>query len=227
MTDELKAPNWLNRCDTCGWPLEEDRSAGCHEFDCSQRPLPKWGQSLTAAERQLTRDYIRRLETRLQLRSAQVTAHQQREDEIIVALGSGILASEIVGEVGRLSGERRRMREALAIIADMYMPDWVLGDTHETTQRLGKIAHKALAAVSGSPKADPTIIWMDGDDSWNKCSECDDELIDITCDGESGQRLECGTCGHQWWEGEYIKPIADDSSPNSAQSADSKGEDHA
>jgi len=30
---------WLARCDWCGWPIG-DRSQGCAEFDCSQRPMP-------------------------------------------------------------------------------------------------------------------------------------------------------------------------------------------
>ncbi len=84
-------------------------------------------------------------------------------------------------------------------------------DSEEWQDMHHKVRLVVFDTASGSPKSEPTIIWMDGDDSWNKCSECDAELIDITCEGENGQRLECETCGHQWWEGEYIKPTADDS----------------
>jgi len=40
---------------------------------------------------------------------------------------------------------------------------------------------------------------------WFGCSECGDELYDIGTD-EGGSHLECGTCGHEWYEGEYIDP---------------------
>ncbi len=56
---------------------------------------------------------------------------------------------------------------------------------------------------------EPTIIWMDGDDSWNKCSECGEELLQETCD--NGVRHECGKCGHEWWEGEFVSPTPADS----------------
>lgn len=38
----------------------------------------------------------------------------------------------------------KRLREALEIIADHYIPNWKPGDTHETGQRFAKIAHEAL-----------------------------------------------------------------------------------
>jgi len=46
---------------------------------------------------------------------------------------------------------------------------------------------------------------------WNECSECGEELGDVTGQEENGLRLECGHCGHQWWEGEYIEPTPADS----------------
>lgn len=81
MSNELKAPEWMDRCDDCGWPYAEDRSKGCAAFDCSFRPqhgsadYKRWkaGQSLTFTERKLTRDYIRRLETRVRLGTAEIT----------------------------------------------------------------------------------------------------------------------------------------------------------
>ena len=73
MIDILKEPDWMARCDDCGWPYAEDRSKGCAEFDCSFRPqhggeeYKRWkaGQSLTFTERKLSRAYIRQLETRI------------------------------------------------------------------------------------------------------------------------------------------------------------------
>ena len=33
--------NWRERCDWCGWPLENPYGKGCKLDDCSMRPLPK------------------------------------------------------------------------------------------------------------------------------------------------------------------------------------------
>lgn len=91
MTNTLKAPDWMDRCDDCGWPLLEDRSAGCHEFDCSFRPqhgseeYKRWkaGQSLTFEERKQSRNYIRRLETRISnLESSDQTRQQDSKTTI-------------------------------------------------------------------------------------------------------------------------------------------------
>ena len=54
--------------------------------------------------------YIKEIE-RLE---AEIDAYQQRDDEIIVALGSkGILPSEIVAEIERLEGENRMLKDIL------------------------------------------------------------------------------------------------------------------
>jgi len=68
----------------------------------------------------------------------------------------------------------------------------------------------ADAPVSGSPT--PRIIPVEGGSCsyYEKCSECGEELLQHASD--NGVRMECGKCGHEWWEGEYIKPTVDDSS---------------
>ena len=65
--------HWLARCDVCGWPLADDRSNGCAEFDCSMRPQPA-GYGLNHAERLAARAEIRRLETALRNASTEVKA---------------------------------------------------------------------------------------------------------------------------------------------------------
>ncbi len=50
--------------------------------------------------------------------------------------------------------------------------------------------------------SDPQIVWMDGG-AWGKCPDCDDELYQSYAEG--GVYHECGLCGKEWWEGEFIK----------------------
>lgn len=64
--------HWLARCDVCGWPIAEDRSQGCGEFDCSMRPQPN-GYGLNHSERLAARAEIRRLETALRTATAEVS----------------------------------------------------------------------------------------------------------------------------------------------------------
>ena len=53
----------------------------------------------------------------------------------------------------------------------------------------------------------PRIIEIQADQNvwWLACSECGEELFDVSV-GDGGSHMECGTCGHGWWEGEYISP---------------------
>ncbi len=73
------------------------------------------------------------------------------------------------------------------------------------------IARRSLPA-GDSAKTPLAVPVNDGE--WYECSECGDELLNITGSEENGTRLECGRCGHQWWEYEYIAPGTDGDNGN-------------
>ena len=151
MSEELKEPEWLGRCDTCGWPIHQNRASGCHEFDCSERPQPKQGQALTHLDRLYTRNYIRQLETKLQLGSTEVTELKTKlrdttrsREELVIK------ADAIFDKNTALLAEGRFMREALELLSVGISP-WMRDEKipKNSWQIMSRFAQKALNSVSG------------------------------------------------------------------------------
>lgn len=69
-----------------------------------------------------------------------------------------------------------------------------------------------LVLANASASDSPTPSYREAGDPlktgrwWYECLECRDELFQLGGDG--GLHLECGKCGHEWYEGEYIEPTA-------------------
>ncbi len=81
--------------------------------------------------------------------------------------------------------------------------------TNGTTPDFAAQAVARYRQLTAGDSAKTPLAVPVNDGEWYECSECGDELLNITGSEENGTRLECGRCGHQWWEYEYIAPETD------------------
>jgi len=99
---------------------------------------------LTAEKDQLLSENVKLLEKKLFGKKAEADALEQAQFE-----------SEVAKEREAIDDSESRLRErhieqleaALKEIAKYYTPNWNVGDTHESTQRLSQIARVALGSI--------------------------------------------------------------------------------
>jgi hypothetical protein len=112
----LAKPGCRDRCDWCGWPLEESADKGCVWDSCSLRPRPP-----VNVERHTIRALVMIAERRGRALEKVVPALEAVIAEAWYVLGGGDGPREKCGEcglagVGELRSKLKRASEALAIL---------------------------------------------------------------------------------------------------------------